>query len=80
MITKEETLIRLKKESDYEEKISDDLSNYFLECLEEVDELTYEERRELKNKLQEILEDSVKHKNMIVKLIEYVENNGKDSY
>ena len=80
MVKKEETLLRLKKESDYEEKISTDLSAYFLESLSEIEELTEEEKHELNNKLQEIQDDSIKHKNMIVRLIDYVTENGKDSF
>lgn len=80
MVTSNTALSRLRKEADYEEKISNDLGLYFLESLDEIKDLSEEEKIELNEKIEEILNDSVKHNKMIVGLIDYILQNAKDKY
>ena len=76
MVNQDKTLKRLYKEKDYEERLASNLSDYILACLDDIKELTEEEKNKISKNTEIIMRDSVKHSNMIGRLIEMaVENN-----
>jgi ferritin-like protein len=79
MADQTETLKRLNKEKDYEDKLAEDLTNYFIYSLDSID-LKDEERKKLKESLEIISSESRKHSHMFSQLIQSIVENGEDNY
>jgi hypothetical protein len=80
MVTKENTLKRLRKEADYEESLVKTLTDYFLVCLDDLEELSNKEKEKLKKSLTHIRDDSLEHKNLFEDLINQVLESGENKF
>jgi hypothetical protein len=79
MVNQTDTLERLNKEKEYEDKLSADLTDYFLTVLDDISDITPAEKEKIRTGLSLIAKESTKHKHMfdmlIQKVLEYGENN-----
>jgi hypothetical protein len=80
MVDQKTTLDRLRKERDYEEKISKDLIDYFIFSLDYIKNLNEGEKEIIKKYLDIIYVESLRHKFAFEKLIHMVINNGEKDY
>jgi hypothetical protein len=75
-----ETLDRLNKEKSYEDKLAEDLSNYFLVSVASLNGLNEDEKAKCKKHLEKIMFESRKHAYMFDQLIQKVFESGNDSF
>ena len=80
MVDYQGTLHRLNREKEYEDEISMTLCGFFISCLNDIENLSEEEKKELNAKLSRIMKDSHRHSGMFAKMIEMVVERGKDNY
>jgi hypothetical protein len=80
MVNQKEALDRLNKEKDYEEKIANDLLNYYVISLEGIEDITEEQKKIIIASLEIIGNDSLMHASAFNNLITYVLNNGETEY
>jgi len=80
MPNQKEALDRLNKEKDYEDKIANDLLNYYLVSIDKIFDLTSTQRNKIRQGLSTIAHDSQMHSEMFNLLINYVLNNGETEY
>lgn len=80
MVNQKEALNRLNKEKDYEDKIANDLLNYYIVSIDEIPDITKEQKKKVKESLNTIGRESLGHSNMFSMLINYVLNNGETEY
>ena len=80
MPNQKETLNRLNKEKNYEDKLADTLLNYYLESIDQIFELTSTQRNKVRDYLSKIAHESQMHSSMFNLLINYVLNNGETEY
>ncbi len=80
MPNQKEALDRLNKEKDYEDKIANDLLNYYLVSIDKIFDLTSTQRNKIREGLSTIAHDSQMHSEMFNLLINYVLNNGETEY
>jgi hypothetical protein len=79
MPKQQETLDLLNQGKNYEEKLADDLMEYYLACLSTI-EFTDKDREEIRRLLLIIHKDSVTHAFAFNDLINYVLKNGESNY
>ncbi|MGV8169359.1 MAG: hypothetical protein ACP5N3_04855 [Candidatus Nanoarchaeia archaeon] len=77
---KSSALERLNQDRRYEDKLAIDISEYFIDSLEGIKELTETEREKLKLDLGRIAEDSRMHSTLFTHLIELVLEHADDKY
>ena len=75
MVNQAQTLEILNREKNYEEKLSDDLTNFCIACLEHIKDMTEEEKQKAKITLNILLRETMQHKNLFNQLIEFVIEN-----
>ena len=80
MVNQREALDKLNKEKEYEDRLADDLLNYYLMSLEKISDLNEEERKKVEKTLKIIARESQMHSNLFSVLIHYVLNNGETNY
>lgn len=80
MVNQKEALDRLNKEKDYEDRLANDLLNYYIVSLENIKDLSEKEREEVRKVLSKIAHESQRHSNMFSILIGYVLENGETKY
>jgi len=80
MVTKVETIGRLKKEREYEDKLAEHLKLKFLDSVNSIKDISDYERKRLIETLNIIVNDSIKNTNTFDKLLESIEENGEDNY
>jgi hypothetical protein len=80
MVNQKEALDRLNKEKDYEEKIANDLLNYYVISLDGINDLSVEQKKIIIASLEIIGHDSEMHASAFNNLITYVLNNGETEY
>ena len=80
MLTRDEALARLKKEREYEDHLVDVLSNYLLDCLDDIPGLSEEQISKTRKGLEEIRIDSIRHSLTFGELTQMVLQDGKDKY
>ncbi len=80
MVNQKKTLSRLNKEKDYEERLSKNLSNYFLDCLPEIKDLDDKQKKEIEKGIKMVMHESIKHEHMINRLIQMIMENGENKY
>ena len=80
MVNQTDTLARLNKEKDYEDKLVSNLSDYFIDSLEMIETLSAEDKNKIKDNLTTIRNDSIRHSYMFNQLIQRVMENGEDNY
>jgi len=80
MVNQAKALERLNKEKDYEERISEHLSVYFLASLDNISGITEEEKKKIEEGINKIMNESVKHTHMFENLIQMVLENGENKY
>ena len=80
MANQKETLNRLNKEKNYEDKIAENLLNYYIVSLENISDLTESEKKKIEKTLNTIAHDSQMHSSLFNVLINYVLNNGETEY
>lgn len=80
MVNQKEALDRLNKEKDYEEKIANDLLNYYVISLDGINDLSEEQKKIIIASFNIIGHDSEMHASAFNNLINYVLNNGETEY
>jgi hypothetical protein len=80
MVNQKEALDRLNKEKNYEEKIANDLLNYYIISLDTIKDISEEQKKTIIASLTVIGNDSLMHSNAFNNLINYVLNNGETEY
>jgi hypothetical protein len=80
MIDQSAALERLYKDRAYEDKLVSDLSEYFLDCINSIPDLTDTEKEKIRINLERIYEDSKIHLTLFTKLIDLVFENADDKY
>jgi len=80
MVDQTQTLNRLNKEKQYEDKLASDILGYFISYLELINGLTEKEKQILRKDLSEIAHDSERHSYLFNQLIQMVLENGEDNY
>lgn len=80
LMNQTDTLARLNKEKDYEDRLAENLSNYFLNSLDSIPDITAEQREKTKDNLMIIMQESNKHAKWFDLLIQMVVENGEDNY
>ena len=60
-MNRKDTLARLNMEREYEERIVSELHTYFLASLENISDITDQEKGEIRNKLLDLITDSKRH-------------------
>jgi hypothetical protein len=80
MVNQKEALDRLNKEKNYEEKIANDLLNYYIISLDTIKDISEEQKKTIMASLAVIGNDSLMHANAFNNLINYVLNNGETEY
>lgn len=80
MANQKETLNRLNKERDYEDRLADNLLNYYIVSLEKISDLNEKQKKEIERVLSIIAHDSQGHSSLFNVLINYVLNNGETEY
>ena len=80
MVNKTDTLARLNKEKDYEDKLVCDLNDYFLNCLDDINDISQEDKDYINEKLSIIINESMNHSRMFNELIQVVFNDEKDNF
>lgn len=80
MVLKEIALRRLRKEADYEEKLTTILADYFLSGLEDIKDIDSKTKNKIKKYLTKIRDDSFKHNNYFEDLINLVLESGENNF
>lgn len=80
MVVKEEALIELRKDREYEEKIFLNLSDFILFNLESLEDVNLKEKEKIKSHLKILMEDTINHKDLFNMLIDYILKSNKDIY
>lgn len=80
MVNQTDTLERLNKEKEYEDRLVDNLTNYFLYSLDAISDLAEEQREKVKESLGLIAHESRKHSYMFNNLVQMVVENGENNY
>lgn len=80
MVSREQALEHFNNDKDYEDKLAYDINWYLTDNVDNLPELTLDEKEKIKVYLRIILEDSQRHSFMFTELIEYVIKNGKNNY
>lgn len=80
MASKKETLQILQKEFDYEDEITNNLTNVFLTAVKKLDDISEDERSQLLKKLTIIRDDSAGHRQAFAELIDFVEKDGTNNF
>ena len=80
MVNHTEALERLRKEKDYEDNLVKDLSNYFLSCLDNINDISEEEKEKTRDTLKTIMTESQTHSHLFNELIQHVMENGENNY
>jgi hypothetical protein len=75
-----ETLERLNREKNYEDKLAEDLSYYFIDSIDFLSELNEDEKAKIRKSLNVIIAESRKHSYMFNELVQMVVENGEDNY
>ena len=58
----------------------ENLNTYFINCLEDIKDITEEQKKEVEEQLTKIMNDSSRHAHMFSQLIQMVVENGEDTY
>jgi hypothetical protein len=80
MVNQTETLNRLNKEKNYEDRLVADLTEYFIFSLESVTDIDKQQRKQIQSSLERIKYESMDHSDMFNNLIQLVMENGEDNY
>jgi hypothetical protein len=80
MVSKKDTLDRLNMEKDYEDQLVRNLDYYFIAVLDDIAEITEEERNKIRVNLETIRFDSVRHSDMFNMLIQKVFESENDNF
>jgi hypothetical protein len=80
MVNQTDALLRLNKEKDYEDKLVEDLSFYFIDYIDDISDLNETEKNKIKEFLNIIISESRKHSYMFNELVEMVLENGENNY
>ncbi|MFH1209682.1 MAG: hypothetical protein V1663_02750 [archaeon] len=80
MVTKVETIGRLKKEREYEEKLVLHLKEQFLNSIDSVKNMSEYERKRLSEVINLIIRDCLKNSDTLNILIQDLGENGEDNY
>lgn len=80
MVSKQDTMERLNKEKDYEDQLVLNLNHYFIAVLDDIKDITPEEKNKLDTNLKQISYDSARHSAMFDMLIQKVIESEKDNF
>jgi len=80
MVNQKDTLTRLNKEKEYEDKLASDLMIYYMGSLKDISDLSDNEKQKIKKILSKIASDSERHSHMFNMLIQIVLENGENNY
>lgn len=80
MVRQAETLARLRKEKDYEDKLAVDLYTYLLSSLDAIPDMTPHEKGIVRTNLTFIMTESERHAYFFQRLLEMVLRNGESDY
>ncbi len=75
-----DALTQLNKEREYEDKLASDLSDYFLQQIDNITDLNEEEKTKIKKNLTIIRDESRKHSYMFDQMVNMVMQHGQDNY
>ncbi|MBR9706760.1 hypothetical protein GOV14_07015 [Candidatus Pacearchaeota archaeon] len=80
MVNKTETLKRLNKEKNYEEKITKDISYYLIDRIDLIKDLSEMEKNVVIEKLSKIATSEIKHSQILSDIIQLVMETEKDQF
>lgn len=80
MLNRIETIERLNKEKDYEDRLVKNLTHYFIDCLNDIPDINGQERKNLEEYLNIIKFESMAHSELFNKMIQKVMENGQNNY
>ncbi len=80
MADQTDTLSRLNEEKDYEDRLAQNLSSYFLNSLDYIAGLSPAEKALAKESLTIIMQESFRHSHMFNMLVQWVVENGENNY
>ena len=80
MVNQTDTLSRLNREKNYEDKLVDNLNNYFIYSLDNIKDISVDEKDKIKQILETIMKESHNHSFMFDQLIQMVIEHGEDTY
>jgi hypothetical protein len=76
MVSQFDALVRLNEEKAYEDKLAKDLSEYFIVSLDNIQDLTNDERDLIRKYLNVIMNDSLRHSAAFNQLVQMVYEHG----
>jgi hypothetical protein len=80
MLDQTKALDILNREKDYEDRLVENLDNYFLVSLDSIDDITDEQKEKIRHHLKIIIKESMKHRYLFDQLIQRVMEHGEDNY
>jgi hypothetical protein len=80
MVHKNEAIEILNREINYEDKLVKDIDFFIMYSINEIKDISKEEFLEIKEKLNKISHDSMKHFVQFSGLIDFILKDGKDNY
>lgn len=80
MVNQKAAMDRLNREREYEDHLSDVLASYFLQCLDDIDDISGPEKEKMREHLNTIRNETVRHRARFNQLLQMVLENGEDTY
>ena len=80
MVSKAETIAKLKKERDYEEKLVIHLKEHILNKIDSVRDISDYEKKRLCEVVNTLIRDCLKNSDTLNLLIQQIDENGEDDY
>jgi hypothetical protein len=80
MVSQRDAMERLNHEKDYEDRLVELLAEFYISCLEDIDDIETHKKAKIKEILTEIKTDSVRHSELFGMLVQMVLENGEQEY